>query len=116
MMVGVQGTRSFDDYQILLRAMHTALSDIPDNDSEFFIYSAGPSNINQMVKEFINVTERSMKGYGIKSKYFMVPANWIEENIDNFSYIVYLSKPGERTSDLVEVAEENNVDVGIYRF
>jgi len=115
-MVGVQGTKSFDDYQIVLRAMHTALSDKPESDSEFFVYSAGPANINQMVKEFVNVTERSMKGYGIKSKYTLVPPSWIEENIVDFSYIVYLSKPGERTSSLVEVAEENNIDVGIYRY
>jgi hypothetical protein len=116
MMVGVQGTRNFDDYQILLRAMHTALSEKPDDDSEFFVYSAGPSNINQMVKEFVNVTERSLRGYGVKAKYFMVPPSWIEENIESFSYVTYLSKPGERTSRLVDVAEENNVDIGIYRY
>jgi len=116
MMVGVQGTKSFDDYQILLRAMHTALSDRSQDDSEFFVYSAGPANINQMVKEFVNITERSLRGYGVKTKYLMVPPSWIEENIESFSYVVYLSKPGERTSRLVEVAEENSVDVGIYRY
>jgi len=116
MIVGVQGTKNFSDYQILLRAMHTALSEKQDNDSDFFVYSAGPANINQMVKEFINVTERSMKGYGVRSKSLMVPPSWIEENIKDFSYVIYLSKPGERTSSLVDVAEENNVDVGIYRY
>lgn len=116
MIVGIQGTKSFDDYQILMRSMGTAMYSLLDGDSEFFIYTAGPANINSMVTEFSNITERSLKARGIKVKVFRVPPSIIKENINEMDYFIFLSKPGEKTSDLVAVAESANVDVGIYRY
>lgn len=116
MIVGIQGTRSFDDYQILMRAMGSALYNLSDGDKEFFIYAAGPANINSMVTEFANITERSLKARGIKSRLFKVPPSIIKENIKEMDYFIFLSKPGEKNSSLVDVAESANVDVGIYRY
>lgn len=116
MIVGIQGTRSFDDYQILMRAMGSALYSLPEDDNEFFIYTAGPANINSMVTEFSNVTERSLKARGIKTRMFRVPPSIIKQNIEEIDYFIFLSKPGEKPSDLVDVAESANVDVGIYRY
>ena len=45
MIVAIQGTKTFDDYQIFLRAMGTALRELPEDDKEFLIFSAGPVNI-----------------------------------------------------------------------
>lgn len=116
MIVGVQGTRNFSDYQIVIRAMGTALYSLPEDDKEFFIYAAGPANINSMLTEFCNVTERSLKGRGIKIKMFRVPPSIIKEQINEIDYFIFLSKPGESASSLVGVAESANVDVGIYRY
>jgi len=116
MIVGIQGTRNFSDYQILMRAMGSALYSLPEDDKEFFIYSAGPANINSMATEFSNITERSLKAIGIKSKLFRVPPSNIKEKIQEIDYFIFLSKPGEATSDLVDVAESASVEVGIYRY
>lgn len=116
MIVGIQGTRSFNDYPVLLRAMGTAFSDMQKDDKEILLYTAGPSNINDMVLEFSNVSERGLKARGIKIKTIKMPSSWIESNIEIFNYFVFLSKPGEKPSRLVDVADAHGVDVGIYRY
>lgn len=116
MIVGVQGTNSFNDYQIFLRAMGVALSSMSKNDDFFYIYSAGPAKINSMVMEFTNISEKGMKSRGIKIKMFKVPPSWISENISDFNYFAYLAKPKESNSKLVSDAELNNVEVGIFKY
>lgn len=116
MILGIQGTRRFDDYNILLRSMHTALSDMEDSDKSILIYSAGTANINSMVTEFTNISERSLKARGIKVKLLKVSPQMLIDRVLELDYLVFLCKPGERTSELVEIAEENDIDVGIYRF
>jgi hypothetical protein len=46
----------------------------------------------------------------------MVPPSWIEENINNINYFAFFSNPGEKTSRLMKVAEENGIESGIFRF
>ncbi len=116
MVVAVQGTKDFDDYQVFLRAMGVALSTMQEQDPEFLIYSAGPAKVNSMVSEFANVTERGMKSRGKKIKFFKVPPSYLEENIQHVNYFAFLSKPKEQLSKLVAQAELNNVEVGIYRY
>jgi hypothetical protein len=116
MIVAVQGTKGFDDYQVFLRAMGVALSSMPEDDSEFLIYSAGPAKINAMVSEFTNISERGMKSRGKKIKFFKVPSSYLEENINHVNYLAFLSKPKEPVSRLVAQAELNNIEVGIYRY
>ena len=115
MIVGVQGTSSFEDYSVFLRAMGVALSSITEEDPFFYIYSAGPAKINSMVMEFVNVSERSMKSRGKKIKMYKVPPSWIEENIHDFNYLAFMSKPNEPISKLVKEAESKNIEVGIFR-
>ena len=116
MIVGVQGTSSFADYQVFLRAMGVALSTMPNEDEYFYIYTAGPANINKMVMEFVNVSEKGMKSRGKKIKMFKVAPSWIIENISEINYFAYLSKPQETTSKLVAQAQLNNVEVGIFKY
>jgi hypothetical protein len=116
MIVGVQGTSSFDDYQVFLRAMGVAMSSMPEDDIYFYVYSAGPARINSMVMEFVNLSERGMKSRGKKIKLYKVPPSWISENMAQFNYFAFLSKPKESVSRLVSEAELNNVEVGIYRY
>lgn len=116
MIVGVQGTSSFEDYQVFLRAMGVALSGLPQDDEYFYIYTAGPAKVNAMVMEFVNVSERSMKSRGKKIKMYKVAPSWIQENIVDINYFVFLSNPKEVVSNLVREAELNNVEVGIFRY
>ncbi len=116
MIVGIQGTKNFEDYSIFLRAMGTALSMMPEGDTEFYVYTAGPARINSMALEFSNVSERSLKARGIKIRTFKVPPKWIKDNLDSVSYLMFFSKPKEPVSDLVDAAEAKDKEVGIYRF
>lgn len=116
MIIGIQGTKGFSDYNVFLRAMGTALSMMPDQDREVTIYSAGPAGINSMGMEFSNISERSLKARGIRIRFNKVPASWIKTNINDIDYLAYFSKPKEPLSDLVELAEAKDIEVGVYRF
>lgn len=116
MMVAIQGTRNFSDYNIFLRAMGTALSMMPQDDKEIGIYSAGPAGINAMALEFSNISERSLKARGIRIRFNKVPVGWLKSNVHDIDYLVYLSKPKEPVSDLVDLAEAKDIEVGVYRF
>jgi len=116
MIVAVQGTNDFDDYNIFIRAMGVALSCMPEEDKEFVIYSAGPVKINAFVSEFSNLSERGMKARGRKIKFYKVANVWLEENINQINYFAFLSRPKQPNSKLVDVAEKNNIEVGIFRY
>lgn len=116
MIMAIQGTKAFSDYSVFLRAMGTALSEMKDEDREFYIYSAGPAQINSMALEFSNVSERSLKARGIRIKMIKIPPSWIKENIHNIEYFAFFSKPKEPVSSLVSYAESKDTRVGVYRF
>lgn len=116
MIVAIQGTKEFNDYNVFLRSMSVALAGMHKDDNEFIIYSAGPAKINNFVSEFSNLSERGMKARGKKIKYYLAAPQWIQENIQALNYFVFLSKPNEKKSRLVHEAETNNIEVGIFRY
>jgi hypothetical protein len=117
MIVAVQGSKSFNDYQVFLRGIGTAMREIADTeDKEFIIFSAGPKNINEFIHEFLNVNERSLKAYGIKTKIVKVPPSWIENNLNEIDYLLYFSKPKETLPSVVEQADAKDIEVGVYRY
>jgi hypothetical protein len=116
LIIAVQGTRNFKDYNIFLRAMGTALSTIEEDDKEITIYAAGPVNINSMALEFSNISERSMKARGIRIRTHRTPVRWLKENIHEIDYLAFFSKPKEPVSDIVDLAEAKDIEVGIYRY
>ena len=116
MIVAVQGTNDFDDYNIFIRAMGVAMSSMGEEDKEFVIYSVGPVRVNSFVSEFCNLSERGMKGRGRKIKFYKVTSSWLEQNINTVNYFVFLSRPKQINSKLVSVAELNNIEVGIFKY
>lgn len=116
MIVGIQGSRNFNDYTIFLRAMGTALSMLPEDATEFTIMSAGPLRVNEMAMEFSNISERSLKARGIKIKVVKVPPKWFKSNMHVIDYFMYFGLPKEPTSDLVREAEDKDIEVGVYRY
>ena len=117
MIVAIQGSKNFNDYQVFLRGIGTALREITDEqEKEFIIFSAGPKNINEFVHEFLNVNERSLKAYGIKTKIVKVPPSWFENNLNEIDYLLYFSKPKEALPNIVALAEGKDIEVGVYRY
>jgi hypothetical protein len=116
MNVVVQGTNEFNDYNVFLRAMGVAMSNMSTDDNELNIYTVGPTKINSMTLEFCNLSERGMKARGKKIKQYKVPLNWVEENMEYMNYIAYFSKPKQAVSKLVANAELKNIEVGIFRY
>lgn len=115
MIMGVQASRSFDDYAIFMHAMRTALYDLKD-DKELYIYSAGPAALNNMAIEFTNVTERTLKAHGVKIQVRKVPPSWFDSYMKDIDLFAYFCKPGEKVSGLVDVAESVGKVPLIYRF
>lgn len=116
MIVLVSGTKSFNDYNIFIRAMGVALSGMPEEDSFFDIYSLGPSNVNAMVSEFCNLSERGMKARGMKIKKYNVTEQWVEENFNYINYFAYFKLPKEKLSKIVGKAELNNIEIGVFSY
>lgn len=116
MNVVVQGTKQFDEYNVFLRAMGVALSNMQENDTEFNVYSVGPARINSMVSEFCNLSERGMKSRGKKIKFYKVPFEWIDENMDYMNYFVFLSKPKEHLSKMIVNAQLKGKEIGVFKY
>jgi hypothetical protein len=114
MNVAVQGTKEFSDYNIFLRAMGVALSDIEDG--EFNIYTAGPAQVNSFTAEFCNRSESSLKQRGVRVRFYRVPVSYIEENSKYFNYFAFFSAPNQKPSKLTSAMELSGVEVGIFRY
>ncbi len=117
MKVLLQGTKDFTDYQVLMRAMGVALASMKPGDKEFQIYSVGPHKTNDLAVSFANLTENSLKNRGIKVRFHKLPAKLAEDRIDRFDYMAYLAHPdNRRLSALTNKAEENGIELGIFRY
>ena len=116
MIVAVQGTSSFSDYNVFLRAMGVAMSALKDEDQYFYVYSAGPGALNSMVSEFVNLSERGMKSRGKKIKFYKVAPSWIEDNLVDINYFAFFSLPNEKKYKLVEKALNQNIETAIFSY
>lgn len=117
MNIVIQGTKSFSEYSIFLRSMHTLMTIVQTKGiKDITIFSAGPLRINDMIREFFGVTERSLKGRGVSNKIVRVPPKWVEENISSIDYFIFLSKPKEPLSKQADIAEAKNVELAVYRY
>lgn len=116
MIIGVQGTKQFDDYDRFLWAMRIVLSDIKDEDDSLVIYSSGPHQINRFVAGFCNTTENSLRAKGIKIKFVLVPPQTIEDRAESLDMFLFLCEPGQRLSRLANTLDEYGVDVRDFRY
>ena len=116
LIIAVQGTKNFNDYNVFMRSMAVGMSMLAEDDKEILVYSLGPKQINNFVAEFSNITERSLKARGIKIRFQKIPLTWAEQNINQFNYFIFLSQPGEHTSKLTAQAELSGVEVGLFRY
>jgi hypothetical protein len=115
MIVVVQGTKSFSDYSVFLSGIRSALLNRDEDDKEFTVFTAGPLNINNMAMEFVNVTERSLKSKGIKTKLVKIPPKWISENHEDIDFFGFFCKTKEPVSDIATDMNKKDVNVQVYR-
>ena len=114
MNIAVQGTKSFSDYTVFLRAMSVAMSNTKD--AEIHVYAVGTFQTNTMVTEFCNKSEGSLKARGVKIRFSIVPESYIERKIKDFNYFILLSSPGERITRLALSADKSGMEVGHFRY
>lgn len=114
MIIGIQGSRSFQDYSIFLNGMTRVLNNFNTEDDEFVILSAGPFRVNEMASEFINVS--NWKSRGIKAKLVKMPPKAIAERMGSIDDFVYFCLPKEPVSFLVDEAEKFDLIPLVYRF
>jgi hypothetical protein len=115
MVIAVEGTKSFSDYDIFMRAMGIALSN--NIDSEITIWSAGPHTINSFTAAFCNSSENFLKQKGFKIKFSKAPTFWVADNLSYVNYFAFFSAPKESLSRLAQQAELlESCELGIFRY
>lgn len=114
MMVGVQGTKAFNDYAVFLSGMALVLRRLKDQDTDLTIFSAGPKRVSDMALEFVNVS--NFKARGITAKVVRVPEKWVKENHHKLEMFSYFANDKEPFSELVNFLDSKDVDVQVHRY
>ena len=116
MIIVVEGTKSFNDYEIFMRAMSVALSSV-NEDPEIQVWSVGPHKINNFTASFCNSSENYLRQKGYKITFSKVNASWVIENMSYVNYYAFFSLPKEAISRLVSQAQlTEGCEVGIFRY
>jgi hypothetical protein len=117
MIVTVEGTRQFNDYEVFMRAMGVALS-ADYVDSRIEVWSAGPQNVNRFTAAFCNSSENYLKQKGFKISFKRFPISHIAANMGMVDYFAFFAKPNQRNSEskLLASAEYYQVETGIYKY
>lgn len=116
MIIAVEGSKTFDDYEIFMRGMGVALSDLDPQDTQVEVWSAGPYKINSFTAAFCNSSENYLKQKGIKIRFSKVAQSWLFHNVQSVDHVLFFCNPNERSSRLTAEAELGNIDVSIFRY
>ena len=117
MIIAVEGTKAFDDYEVFMRAMGVALSaDYVDPKIE--VWSGGPQNINRFTAAFCNSSENYLRQKGFKISFKRFPINHISQNMGMVDYFAFFAKPNQKNAEsrLIPIAEYYSVETGIYKY
>lgn len=116
MVIVVEGTKFFNDYEIFMRAMSVALSN-SKNDLDIQVWSLGPHIINNFTASFCNSSENFLRQKGIKITFSKVHHQWVLDNMVYVNYYAFFSLPKETVSRLAVKAQEyEGCEVGIFRY
>ena len=109
----VHGSRTFNDYAVFMRSMLVILSSMEGQ--ELTIYSTGGNNLNNHVREFVNITQRSLSARGIKLEFRLIPLAEAK-NVEKFDKLFYFCNTGERTPEIVDTYDAANKEVLVFRY
>lgn len=116
MIVGLQGTKAFSDYTMLMRSMGTALSMLDKNtDKVFTVFTSGAKQTYLMALEFMNITENTLKSVGVKPKLIKISEQALEDKVSELDYFIFLANKKEPVSHLVDLAIAKDTEYGVYR-
>ena len=116
MIIAVEGTKGFTDYEIFMRAMGVALS-TPTVDLEIQVWSLGPHKINNFTAAFCNSSEHFLKTKGFKISFYKVTHAWVAENLNSVNYFSFFSLPNDPVSRMCKAAQSiEGCEVGIFRY
>lgn len=118
MMVVVQGTNEFDDYNIFLRGMGVVLSSMHQDDKTITFYVVGSKHnkMSEFAMEFCNLSERGMKARGKKIQMYKTTDSWVKEYLPQMQYFAFFSKPKQPLSLLAKDAQNNKIETGIFQY
>jgi len=116
MIIAVEGTKSFDNYDIFMRAMGVALS-LPSVDNDIQVWSLGPHKINSFTASFCNSSESFLKNKGFRIHFYKVGHAWVADNISSVNYYAFFSMPKESESKMCKLAQDiEGCEVGIFKY
>ena len=117
MQILIQGTPKFNKYEIFIHALGKVLRTKEEDDKQIIVYTLGPTNVNAMIHEFFNISERTLKSNGIRPKIIKVTRGWAKDNMSKLDHFIYLCNPKESLSELAEMADnKEKPDLGIFRY
>jgi hypothetical protein len=115
MIIAVEGTKDFQDYETFMRSMGVALSN-PNIDSDIQVWSLGPHKINSFTAAFCNSSENFLKLKGFKISFYKVSHQWVAENLNSVNYYSFFGLLKESESRMCKAAQlVEGCEVGIYR-
>jgi hypothetical protein len=116
MIIVVEGTKTFSDYEIFMRAMTVAMS-APIFNGEIQVWSLGPHKINNFTAAFCNSSENYLKQKGFKVFFSKVNTDWVKTHVASVDYYAYFSLPKEPLSKFaVYMENQEDVEMGIFRY
>lgn len=116
MIITVEGTKTFDNYEIFMRAMGVALS-LPEVDEDIQVWSLGPHKVNSFTAAFCNSSESFLKNKGFKIHFYKVNPKWVAEHLHDVNYYAFFSSPKENESRMCKAAQQvESCEVGIFRY
>lgn len=117
MIIVVEGTKSFRDYEIFMRAMSVGLSNVKPEDKDIQIWSIGPHAINGYTAAFCNSSENYLKQKGFKISFSKVDFRWVEQNLEYVNYYAFFSNSNERISKLADKAKlQEGLELAIFKY
>jgi hypothetical protein len=116
MVIVVEGTKAFSNYELFMTGMSIALSSkIVGSDIQ--VWSLGPHKINSFTAAFCNTTENYLKSKGFKVSFSKVNTDWVRKNLDYVDFYGFFSLPKEPFSKFASFMDnQEEIDVRIFRY
>ena len=114
MIICIEGSRSFDDYDVFMRAMGVALSGAKP-DSNVAIWVINSHKLNNFARSLFDIKESHFKSHKIKARVVPVTRHYAELRLADIDYFVYCCRKRDKVSSLVAEAELLDTEVGVFR-
>ena len=113
MIICVEATKSFDDYNVFMRAMGVALNSAKPN-GEVNIWVVNSHRLNHFARSFFNITESYLKSHKIKTRVVPVTKQYAALRLGKVDYFAYCCRKREPMSSLAKEAESLSKEVGVF--